>query len=75
MFFAYHSGEQALVFPHTKTGKPMGIKLQTLRALGWSATDAGLRAALPRFGHSAVTIEPASKMSVLDLAAKQGLIK
>jgi hypothetical protein len=69
MLFRYHSGEQALVFPHTVTGKPVGVKLSTLVAIGWKVTDAGLRL-LPRFDAPQIQIESASRLQAIDFAKR-----
>jgi hypothetical protein len=46
--FAYHSGEQALIFPGPD-GQPLGIKTRDLREAGFKGTDEDYQRALPKF--------------------------
>jgi hypothetical protein len=47
--FSYHSGYQAIVYPHPQTGQLTVTQTVAIRAAGWIANDLQLARCLPRF--------------------------
>jgi hypothetical protein len=70
-FFGYHSGHQALVFPHPETGAPVGIKVSTLRERGFHVTEEDLLRVLPRFtGDEEKSLTPRATMADVEAFAR-----
>jgi hypothetical protein len=61
MIFGYDSSKQALVYPGPK-GEACYITVAELQKNGWIATEAGLRACLPRVDKSNIAIAPAAAL-------------
>jgi hypothetical protein len=54
--FAWHGAMGAVVFLDPTSDKGLAFPAETLRALGWSGTDADYRHALPRIDPSPLSV-------------------